>query len=123
LTFGTLIRAQALGDYEALIEAKVVEERKVMTEAEIAELLPQIPEWQTVTQDNILRLQRIFKFKDYAQAVEFTNKVAAIAEEEDHHPLIVLEWGKVTVQWWTHVVKGLHRNDFIMAAKTDGLSS
>lgn len=90
-----------------------------LTESEIAELLPQIPEWQTVTQDSIPRLQRVFKFKDYAQAVEFTTKVAALAEEEDHHPLIVLEWGKVTVQWWTHVVKGLHRNDFIMAAKTD----
>lgn len=92
-----------------------------LTDSEIAELLPQVPEWETVTQDNILRLQRIFKFKDYAQAVEFTNKVASIAEEEDHHPLIVLEWGKVTVQWWTHVVKGLHRNDFIMAARTDAL--
>lgn len=80
-----------------------------------------LPQWHTVTQDNIPRLQRVFKFKNYAQAVEFANKIAAIAEEEDHHPLIVLEWGRVTVQWWTHVVKGLHRNDFIMAAKTDEL--
>ncbi len=94
-----------------------------LTEAEIAELLPQVPDWQTVVQDNILRLQRIFKFKNYAQSLEFTNKVAAIAEEEDHHPLIVLEWGRVAVQWWTHVVRGLHKNDFIMAAKTDNLFS
>jgi 4a-hydroxytetrahydrobiopterin dehydratase len=65
-----------------------------LTEAEVTELLPHIPEWQTVTQDNILRLQRVFKLKDYAQAVEFTNKIASIAEEEDHHPLIVLEWGR-----------------------------
>lgn len=92
-----------------------------LTEAEIADLMSHVPQWQTVTQDNILRLQRVFKFKNYAQAVDFTNKIAAIAEEEGHHPLIVLEWGKVTVQWWTHVVKGLHRNDFIMAAKTDEL--
>jgi len=92
-----------------------------LTESEVAEFLPQIPEWQSVAQDGILRLQRIFKFKNYAQSLEFTNKVAAIAEEEDHHPLIVLEWGRVTVQWWTHVVKGLHKNDFIMAAKTDEL--
>jgi 4a-hydroxytetrahydrobiopterin dehydratase len=69
--------------------------------------------------DGIKRLERLFKFKDYAEAVAFTNKIAAIAEEEDHHPRIVLEWGRVTVQWWTHVVKGLHRNDFIMAAKSD----
>lgn len=92
-----------------------------LTDAEIADLMPHVPQWQTVTQDNILRLQRVFKFKNYSQAVEFTNKIAAIAEEEDHHPLIILEWGRVTVQWWTHVVKGLHRNDFIMAAKTDEL--
>ena len=92
-----------------------------LTKAEIADLMSHVPQWQTVTQDNILRLQRVFKFKNYAQAVDFTNKIAAIAEEEDHHPLIVLEWGKVTVQWWTHVVKGLHGNDFIMAAKTDEL--
>lgn len=92
-----------------------------LTEFEIAELLPQVPEWTLVERDDIPRLQRIFKFKNYAQSLDFTNKVAAIAEVEDHHPLIVLEWGRVTVQWWTHVVKGLHKNDFIMAAKTDGL--
>jgi 4a-hydroxytetrahydrobiopterin dehydratase len=93
-----------------------------LTETEIADLLPRIPQWQAFGQDGILRLQRVFKLKNYAQAVEFTNKIAAIAEEEDHHPLIILEWGKVTVQWWTHVVKGLHRNDFIMAAKTDEMA-
>lgn len=90
-----------------------------LTDAEIADMQPHVPQWQLVTQDNILRLQRVFKLKDYAQALEFTNKIAAIAEAEDHHPLIILEWGRVTVQWWTHVVKGLHKNDFIMAAKTD----
>lgn len=94
-----------------------------LTEAEIVELLPQVSEWTLVERDDIPRLQRIFKFKNYAQSLEFTNKVAAIAEKEDHHPLIVLEWGRVTVQWWTHVVKGLHKNDFIMAAKTDNLFS
>ena len=94
-----------------------------LTEAEIAELLPQVPEWQLVERDDIPRLQRIFKFKNYAQSLDFTNTVAAIAEEQDHHPLIVLEWGRVMVQWWTHVVKGLHKNDFIMAAKTDNLFS
>ncbi len=90
-----------------------------LTDAEIADLQPHVPQWQLVTQDNILRLQRVFKLKNYAQALEFTNKIAAIAEAEDHHPLMILEWGRVTVQWWTHVVKGLHKNDFVMAAKTD----
>lgn len=89
--------------------------------AEIAALMPSLPSWEVVEQGGVLRLQRIFKFKDYARAVTFTNQVAAIAEQEHHHPLMVLEWGKVTVQWWTHAVKGLHKNDFIMAAKTDAL--
>jgi len=90
-----------------------------LTDAEIAELHPQVSEWELVTQDNLLRLQRVFKLKYYAESLEFTNKIAALAEEEDHHPLIVLEWGRVTVVWWTHIIKGLHKNDFIMAAKTD----
>lgn len=92
-----------------------------LTEAETADLMLHVPQWGLVVRDGIPHLERIFKFKNYVEALAFTNKVAAIAEEQDHHPLIVLEWGRVTVQWWTHVVKGLHRNDFIMAAKTDEL--
>ena len=57
--------------------------------------------------------------EDFAEALEFTNDVGAIAEEEGHHPAILTEWGRVTVTWWTHKIRGLHRNDFIMAAKTD----
>lgn len=90
-----------------------------LTDGEIADLIFHIPHWEVVAHDNVLRLQRIFKFKNFVQALVFTNKIGAIAEEQGHHPLIVTEWGKVTVQWWTHVIKGLHRNDFIMAAKTD----
>ena len=94
-----------------------------LTDAEIAELHPQVSEWQVKEVDGISRLERNFKLKNYAEALAFTNQIAAIAEEQDHHPLIVLEWGRVTVQWWTHVVKGLHKNDFIMAAKTDEIFS
>ncbi len=65
----------------------------------------------------------MFKFKDFVQAGAFTNKIAEIAEQEGHHPAILTEWGKVTVTWWTHKIKGLHRNDFIMAAKTDQVAS
>lgn len=93
----------------------------MLTATEIAELHPQVSEWQVIDVDGVFRLERIFKLKNYAESVELTNKIAVIAEEEDHHPLIVLEWDKVTIQWWTHVVKGLHSNDFIMAAKTDEL--
>lgn len=91
-----------------------------LTDTEIAELLPQIPAWDLIEADGIPRLQRAFKFKNYVEAMAFVNKVAMTAEKEDHHPLMVVEWGRVTVQWWTHVVKGLHQNDFVMAAKTDG---
>ena len=92
-----------------------------LTEAEIAELHPHIPDWEVVERNGIPLLQRVFRFKNFVEAMAFTNKVAALADIEDHHPLIVTEWGRVTVQWWTHVIKGLHRNDFIMAAKTDEL--
>lgn len=90
-----------------------------LTDAAIAELQPQVPEWQVKEVDGVKRLERVFKFKNFAQALEFTNKVGAIAEAEDHHPLMITEYGRVTIDWWTHIIKGLHKNDFIMAAKTD----
>ena len=90
-----------------------------VTDSEIDMLLPQIPEWQVKEVDGIKRLERVFKLKNFAQALEFTNMVGAIAEEENHHPLIITEYGKVTINWWTHKIGGLHKNDFIMAAKTD----
>ena len=92
-----------------------------LTPGEVYQLQPQVPEWQIREVDEMQRLERVFKFKNFAQALEFTNKIGQIAEEEDHHPLIITEWGKVTVQWWTHKIGGLHKNDFIMAAKTDEL--
>ena len=92
-----------------------------LTEAEIEELLPQIRGWQVKEVEGMKRLVRVFKFKNFAQALEFTDTVGAIAEEEDHHPLIITEWGKVTLNWWTHKIGGLHKNDFIMAAKSDEL--
>jgi 4a-hydroxytetrahydrobiopterin dehydratase len=89
---------------------------------EIAELKPQIPDWQIIERDGIRRLERVFRLKDFAQALEFTNKVGALAEAEGHHPAVLTQWGSVTVTWWTHKIRGLHRNDFIMAAKTDRLA-
>jgi 4a-hydroxytetrahydrobiopterin dehydratase len=92
-----------------------------VTDAEIAELHPQIPDWELIAPEGIKRLRRVFGFDDFAQALEFTNKVAELAEEEGHHPALLTEWGRTTVTWWTHTIKGLHRNDFIMAARTDEL--
>lgn len=110
---------------DTLTQMKCVACRKgepTVTDAEIAELHPQIPEWQIVEREEIKRLERVFKFENFVQALAFTNKVGEIAEAEGHHPALLTEWGKVTVTWWTHKIKGLHRNDFIMAAKTDQLT-
>ena len=90
-----------------------------LTDAQVAELHPQVPNWQVVERDDIKRLEWTFKFDNFVHALTFTNKVGELAEEEGHHPAILTEWGRVTVTWWTHKIKGLHQNDFIMAAKSD----
>ncbi len=90
-----------------------------LSPAEIEKLRVTLPHWEILESEGVMRLQRAFKFKNFAQALEFTNRIGAIAEEQDHHPAILTEWGKVTVTWWTHAVGGLHGNDFIMAAKSD----
>ena len=87
-----------------------------VTEAEIAQLMPLIPEWKLVEHEGIPRLERTFRFKDYRQALAFTQQVGDLAEEEGHHPAMLVEWGRVKVSWWTHKIKGLHRNDSVMAA-------
>ncbi len=92
-----------------------------VTPEHATELSRQIPDWQVVDQQDEAKLERTFKFPDFAQALAFSMRVGELAEEEDHHPRIVLEWGKVTVQWWTHKIHGLHRNDFVMASKTDAI--
>lgn len=90
---------------------------------DISRLLEQVPEWEVQEVDGIQRLRRVFKFKNFAQALEFTNRVGEIAEAEDHHPALLTEWGRVTVTWWTHAIKGLHKNDFILATRTDRIYS
>ncbi len=94
-----------------------------LSDQEIGQYQAKLPDWEIYTKDGELRLEKVFKFKDFNQAVDFTDRVAKIANTEDHHPAILTEWGKVTVTWWTHKIKGLHLNDFIMAAKTDQLGS
>jgi 4a-hydroxytetrahydrobiopterin dehydratase len=90
-----------------------------MDAAQIDEFVHQIPEWEVIEREGIQQLERVFKFNNFALALEFTNQVGALAEAEGHHPALLTEWGQVTVTWWTHSVRGLHPNDFIMAAKTD----
>jgi 4a-hydroxytetrahydrobiopterin dehydratase len=109
---------------ETLTQMKCVacsKDEPTVTDAEIAEFQPQVSEWEVVELDGIKRLRRVFSFDDFAQALEFTNKVGELAEDEGHHPALLTEWGRTTVTWWTHKIRGLHRNDFVMAAKADGL--
>jgi 4a-hydroxytetrahydrobiopterin dehydratase len=90
-----------------------------VTDEEIAEFFPQVPDWKIIEVEGIKHLERVFGFDNFVHALAFTNKIGELAEEEGHHPALLTEWGKVTVSWWTHKIGGLHRNDFIMAARSD----
>ena len=90
-----------------------------LTNVEIRLLGREIPEWSVVEREGIPRLERAFTFPNFVDALAFTNAIGALAEEAGHHPALTTEWGRVTVAWWTHAIAGLHRNDFVMAAKTD----
>lgn len=92
-----------------------------LDQKEIDRLFAQIHDWQIVAKDGVPRLEKVFHFKDFNEALIFTNRVGQMADVENHHPALLTEWGKVTVSWWTHAIHGLHMNDFIMSAKTDDL--
>ena len=92
-----------------------------VSDDDIARYHPQIPSWEVVDLAGVRRLTRVFTFDDFGRALAFTNRVGVLAEQEGHHPALLTEWGSTTVTWWTHKIRGLHRNDFIMAAKTDAL--
>lgn len=85
-------------------------------------LLSELDGWALVHRDAIPQLEKVYRFKNFKQAWAFSDKVAQLAEDQFHHPAIVLEWGQVTVTWWSHSIKGLHKNDFICAAKCDRLA-
>ncbi len=90
-----------------------------LTEEQIAGYLTKLPKWRMIYQEGNPRIERIFVFDDFLGALNFANKVAGISEEADHHPDLMISWGKCTVRWWTFVYKRLHENDFIMAARTE----
>lgn len=89
-----------------------------LTGAELTSFHKQVPEWQVVNEHH---LTRQFKFPDFKQALAFVNRVGELAEEQGHHPDILLAWGKSEITLWTHKVNGLTESDFIMAAKIDQL--
>ena len=90
-----------------------------VTEAEVAQLKPELPDWEMINENDIPKLDRVFKFKNFQQALDFTNELGTLAEDQGHHPRMTTEWGRVQVTWWTHKIRNLHRNDFVMAAKSD----
>lgn len=94
-----------------------------LTEQQTQQLLLELPEWQIIEQGGVPRLRRRFRFKNFIEALAFTNRVGEMAEQQGHHPDLLTAWGSVEVSWWSHKLKGLHPNDFICAAKTDQLSA
>lgn len=94
---------------------------ELLTQNQIEIFLSEIPGWRVITDGDIKKLIRQFDTKNYQHSLSFTNVLAELAETTNHHPQIILEYSCVTVVWWSHILKGLHKNDFIMAAKTSDL--
>jgi len=88
---------------------------------EIGALCPFVPEWRVQEEGGIKRLDRTFKVRNFIEAMHLAQSVGKAAEEERHHPRLTVDWGRLNVQWWTHKIGGLHRNDFVMAARTDAI--
>jgi 4a-hydroxytetrahydrobiopterin dehydratase len=91
-----------------------------LTEEEAQRYLAEIPGWTLI--EGAVRIERRFRFKDFASAMDFARMVGDLAEQQGHHPDISLGWGYCTVSFHTHKIQGLHENDFIMAAKANALA-
>ena len=85
----------------------------------IAPLHKEVPDWEVL---DGRKLRTTYRFRDFATALQFVNKIGALAEEQGHHPDLYLAWGKVGAEIWTHKIDGLTESDFIFAAKVDVLS-
>lgn len=96
---------------------------KCLPDEQANELLRQIPDWRIQEEDGVKQLTKVYRFPDFVKALEFAQLVGNHAEQNNHHPALLIEWGRTTVQWWSHKLKGLHQNDFIMAAHTDEIFS
>ncbi|TBU90625.1 4a-hydroxytetrahydrobiopterin dehydratase [Stutzerimonas kirkiae] len=103
------------------VQAAAAEESRVSDE-ELTTLLEQIPDWNIRVRNGVKQLEKVYGFKDFKQALNFVNAVGGMAEKANHHPALLLEWGQVTVTWWSHEIKGLHPRDFQLASRTDELS-
>lgn len=90
-----------------------------VTKEQIAEYQPAIPDWELIFEDGVDKLKRIYKTKNYGETLSLVNKIADLAEEVDHHPVMLFEFRQLTVYWWSHEMSGLHVNDFILSARCD----
>jgi len=90
-----------------------------LTQDTIKQYLVELDEWQLINEQGISKILKSYSFKNFLSAIHFANNIAALAEQENHHPRICIEWGKVTLTWWTHSISGLFINDFIMAARCE----
>ena len=106
---------------EKLADMQLNTSRSLLDEDVCDKLLVELPQWEIIQRDTVKQLVRVFKWRNFAEALAFANEVAMLAEEANHHPALLVEWGKATVSWWTHSLGGLHKNDFIMAARSDAL--
>src|SRR5208282_5739061 len=121
--FGTANRVQCFSMATQLADKKCVPCRggvPPLKGKELEALHKIVPQWDVVEQHHITRA---FTFPDFKQALDFVNRVGALAEEQGHHPDILLAWGKAEVTMWTHKIDGLTESDFIMAAKIDRLTA
>lgn len=91
-----------------------------MTLAQAKDMMDNVPGWELNEEGTVI--ERTFRFKDFAEALAFANKVGALAEEEGHHPDMLVAWGRVRLTLTTHAVKGLSENDFVLAAKINTLT-
>lgn len=82
-------------------------------------LLAGLPGWTVAPEGGVDMLTKRYPLKNFVAALEAAQRIGELAEEEDHHPRLVVEWGSLTVTWWTHTINGLHMNDFVMAARTE----
>ncbi len=96
---------------------------EALSRTDVTGYMDKFEDWTVIDSGGELHLRREFKFPDFREAALFAYYVGQEADEQNHHPVIAVEYGKAVVTWWTHALNGLHRNDFIMAARTDDIYS
>ncbi|UJJ32120.1 4a-hydroxytetrahydrobiopterin dehydratase [Halopseudomonas maritima] len=104
-----------------LADRPLTQGQPILSLTEVRQQLDALPHWTLNEQAAVPRIERVYRFADFAQALAFVNQVGALAEAQNHHPALLLEWGKVSASWWSHDAGGVHTNDLTMAARTERL--